>query len=170
MPPPRSRASALARLSRALILTLFATVAFAPAAPAQDAGQVGHRLVLVRSEAGAFRVVSSRELPGPVPRALPPAGHQGWSFQALDAAGLVIHTGALPNPHVIRGEFVDPQTGELSRVQLSRGEGMTFGLRVPLGTDVLVLYGVPVPAVTRSARSAGSGTSVLARIQLGGPR
>jgi hypothetical protein len=166
----RSGVHALPRFSRVqmLILALLGMLVFAVAAVAQDAGEAGHRLVLVRSEAGAFRVVGSRDLPGPVPRALPPAGHQGWSFQALDSAGLVIHTGALPNPHVIRGEFVDPQTGELSRVQFTSGEGMTFGLRVPLRTDVLVLYGVPVPAVARAARSASSGSSVLARIRLGG--
>ena len=152
----------------ALTLMLLGSFALALAVHAQDAGQAGHRLVLIRSEAGNFHVVSSRALAGPVPRSLPPAGHQGWSYQALDSAGSLIHTGALPNPHLIRGEFVDPQTGELSRVEFSSSEGMTFGLRVPLHTDVLVLYGVPVSAVARSARSAGGGPSALARIRLGG--
>ena len=132
-----------------------------------QAGPSTHTLVLIRSERGAFTVVGRREVPGVLPRAVPNAAHQEWSFEALDTTGAVVHTGALPNPQIVRGEFKDPRSGQLSGVQLTSGAGVTFALRVPSSTNTLVLYGIPIPATlqrTRGRTAAPSG--VLARIKL----
>ena len=128
-----------------------------------------HALLLVRSEQGVFRIVGRRELPSALPRSLPRPAHQGWSFQALDAQGGVMHTGALPNPHIVRGDFRDELTGKTSGVQFSSAQGVTFSIRVPSAAKTVVLYGIPTPIqpVARgAARSAAPNNAVLARIAL----
>ncbi|MDB4975518.1 MAG: hypothetical protein JWN48_3859 [Myxococcaceae bacterium] len=136
-----------------------------------QASSTGHALLLIRADAGTYAVVGRRDLPDALPRALPRAAHQGWSFQALDAAGAVIHTGALPNPQIVRGEFKDPHTGETSGVHMSDGSAVTFSIRVPSNAKTVVLYSVSIPT-TPAAPSVGtrskalSNSAVLARIAL----
>lgn len=123
----------------------------------------GHSLLLVHASNGAYTISGRRDLPGPLPRAKKSAVHQGWSFQALDARDTVIHVGALPNPHVVRGDFHDEASGTTG-LQLTSGADVTFSIRVPAGTTSVVLYGTPVP-VPAAARAAAS-SAIIARITL----
>lgn len=141
---------------------------------AQPSVPDGHSLVLLRSDGGAFYITARRDLPGPLPLARPRPTAQGWSFEALDAAGVVIHRGNLPNPHVVRGSFRGPR-GETSHVHLTSAESKTFAIRVPSGTHSVVLYDVSARVVTasqagsvsaRGVSAASASTHVLSRLEL----
>jgi hypothetical protein len=127
----------------------------------------GHTLLLIKASSGSYAISGRRDVAAPMPRAKKSPVHQGWSFQALNAAGTVIHVGELPNPHVVRGDFHDGD-GETSGVLATSGADVTFAIRVPKGATSVVLYGtpVPVPAGTSAAARTAASSAIVARINL----
>jgi len=135
-------------------------------AKAQDAVGPHHLLVVLRSEQGRVRMVSSVTVDGAVPRAHARDATQGWSFEALNDKNEVVFTGNLPDPHIVRGVFKDG-SGHTTGVNLSSANGQSFVVRVPVGCKSIVVYGAPVRAV--AAQTKGKATTpvaVLGRINL----
>jgi hypothetical protein len=133
------------------------------AASAQDVAGPRYLLVLLRSEQGRVRLVSSQEVAGNLPRAEARDATQGWSFEALNDKNEVVVSGNLPDPHVVRGVFMDDK-GHTSGVQLSSANDQTFAVRVPYGTKAIVIYGSPARAL--AAQGKGKANAVLGRINL----
>jgi hypothetical protein len=128
----------------------------------------GHSLLLIHSANGNYAIAGRRDLPAPMPRAKASAVHQGWSYQALNASGAVLHIGELPNPHVLRGDFHDAASDTTTGVALTSSAPVTFSIRVPAGTESIVLYDtpIPVPAGLSAAARAAASSAIVARIDL----
>jgi hypothetical protein len=135
------------------------------AAAAQSTQSAVHTMLLLRSERGRIRLVAQRQVPGRLPRAEARDTAQGWSFEALSDQGEVVWSGNLPDPHIVRGTFLDAR-GRTTGVGLTSGADQTFAIRVPAGVRRVVIYGVPVRAALAAARSRAASSAVLGRIDL----
>ena len=132
-----------------------------------DAPANAHLLVLVRSDKGAFTVVSSRRVDGPLPKRRGETKQAGWSFRAAGPAGVPAHQGILDNPHTLRGDFKDAVTGDTQGVAITRAAAATFAVRVPLGTNLVEFFDQRLPA---DAAAAAAGAKAAANTPAGAVR
>jgi hypothetical protein len=140
-------------------LCVFASVT----ATAQVAAGPRHLLVVLRSQNGVVKLIASKEVAGPPPRAQARDTTKGWSFEALNDKNEVVYKGNLPDPHIIRGAFKD-QTGKTTGVNVSSTADQSFSVRVPYGCKTVLVYGAPVKALAAQSRAKSS--AVMTRINL----
>lgn len=115
----------------------------------------GHLLVLIRSANGAFSVVRTKEVSGPLPKQRGRALPRNWQLRALSPDGSALHIGSLPNPHELRGDFADPVTGATSGVFVTRPEA-AFLVHVPLGSRTIEFFEAPTNAPSIASNRAAS--------------
>lgn len=94
-----------------------------------------HRIVLLTIEGKKFRVENMKIQEGPLPRT--PTNRKGkgnWNYEALGGDGTVIGEGAIAAPSAVHGEFPNPQTGNLERVEIQPEGPQRVQVRVPVDT------------------------------------